>query len=297
MTALRGIHSRPAPPSAAQVAALPGAIRRLRGEGPVVASVIIPLNAQGDLDHVIALLCDLGRYDGQNRVEIIVVLNNYPDEEEPGHKSDLEGLGVRVIAIPNVRRRGYAVPLTARMAGVHEADASATIHLDADCRVPYPGRLIDWYVASLRTNGAAYGPVQFHSVPRTRTAEAAVALHHLSRWAKRILFRIPTTRGSSFAVNRDLMLDAWDKGQLADDLNVGPVIKARGAGVTYGSDARLTVRTSGRMYLFTWLGLVRYLRYRLRYNLRVLTVRGDAADHTGREQDPVRTYIDDRPIR
>lgn len=297
MTALRGIHSRPAPPSAAQVAALPGAIRRLRGDGPADASVIIPLNAQGDLDHVVALLCDVGRYDGQNRLEVIVVLNNYGDGEEPGHKNHLEDLGVRVISIPNVRRRGEAVSFTARIPGVRAATAAATIHFDADCRVPYPGRLIDWYIDSLRDNGAAYGPVRFHSVPPGRTAEAAVAAHHLTRWAKRMLIRIPTLRGSSYAADRDLMLTAYDGGQLADDMNVGPVIKATGAGVAYGSGERLTVRTSGRMYLFTWLGLMRYLRYRLRYNLRVIPVRQDAADHTGREHDPVRTYIDDRPIR
>jgi hypothetical protein len=50
------------------------------------------------------------------------------------------------------------------------------------------------------------------------------------------------------------------------------------------------------MYRFDWPALARYLRYRLRYNIRVIPVRADAAAKTGRDRDPVRRYVDDRPV-
>ena len=51
------------------------------------------------------------------------------------------------------------------------------------------------------------------------------------------------------------------------------------------------------MFAGGWRKLGRYLRYRLRYNLRVLPVRPGVAARTGREADPVRVYRANRPVR
>jgi hypothetical protein len=92
-----------------------------------------------------------------------------------------------------------------------------------------------------------------------------------------------------------LRLDA--EGLLADEMNVGPAARSRGARVVYSGDRRMVVRTSGRMFAGGWWKLWRYLRYRLRYNLRVLPVRPGVAARTGRERDPVRVYRANRPVR
>ena len=83
MTVLRAIHARPAPPGRTALEALPTELRRIRGTGLPDASVVIPVNAQGDVDHLMGLLADLARYDGAYRLEFIVVLNNYEPDEEP----------------------------------------------------------------------------------------------------------------------------------------------------------------------------------------------------------------------
>jgi hypothetical protein len=59
----------------------------------------------------------------------------------------------------------------------------------------------------------------------------------------------------------------------------------------------MAVLTSGRMFAGGWRKLWRYLRYRLRYNVRVLPVRPGVAARTGREHDPVREYRANRPVR
>ena len=46
-----------------------------------------------------------------------------------------------------------------------------------------------------------------------------------------------------------------------------------------------------------WRELPGYFLYRLRYNLRVLPVRQGVARRTGREHDPIRRYLDNRPVR
>jgi hypothetical protein len=300
VTVLRAIHARPAPPAPAVLEALPAELRRIRGTGLPDASVVIPVNAQGDVDHLMALLADLGRYDGAYRLEFIVVLNNYEADEEPEALASIEKTTVTVVAVPSVRRPGEAVSFTARIPGLRAAASDIAINFDSDVRVPYPTDLIDWYVAALtdrsdRVRGA-YGPVLFHSVPQGFVADVAVAIHHASRWIKRTILHIPTLRGSAYAARRQAMLDAYDERLLADDMNVGPVLARGGRAVVHDGDPRLAVRTSGRMYGFDWPTLARYLRYRLRYNLRVIPVRPDAATKTGRDRDPVRRYVDDRPV-
>jgi len=300
VTVLRAIHARPAQPSAAVLGALPAQLTRIRGTGQPDASVVIPVNAQADVDHLMALLTDLARYDGANRLEFIVVLNNYEPDKEPPGRTAIERTNVSVVAVPSVRRPGEAVSFTARIPGLRAATTDIAINFDSDVRVPYPTSLIDWYVTTLRERPervrAAYGPVLFHSVPQGFVADVAVAIHHTSRWIKRAILRIPTLRGSAYAVRRQAMLEAYDDGLLADDMNVGPVLARGDREVVHAGDPRLAVRTSGRMYRFDWPALARYLRYRLRYNIRVIPVRADAAAKTGRVRDPVRRYVDDRPV-
>jgi hypothetical protein len=93
------------------------------------------------------------------------------------------------------------------------------------------------------------------------------------------------------------MLEMYDDGLLADEMNVGPAFARRKGPVAYSGQPQLTVYTSGRMYRPGWLRIPRYFFYRLRYNLRVLRGGAGVARVTGRENDPVRRYIDNRPVR
>jgi hypothetical protein len=269
-----------------------------RAAGPD-ASIVVPVNAQGDLENVLTLLDDLGRYAGPHQFEIVLVVNNYAEDRRPSGIPALEALdGVRVLAIPSVREPGVAVAFSARIAGMRAARSPYAIHLDADCRVADPTSLLDWYVQRLHSgDGVAYTRVRYHSVRRRPSIYARIAVHHAARWVKRALLRIPTTRGSSYAVHVPMLLRLHAEGLLADELNVGPAARSRGARVTYSGDRRTVVRTSGRMFQGGWRRLWRYLRYRLRYNLRVLPVRPGVAARTGRERDPVRVYRANRPVR
>jgi Glycosyltransferase like family 2 len=263
------------------------------------ASIVVPVNAQGDLENVLTLLGDIGRYAGPHVFEIVLVVNNYPEDRPPLAIPALEARdGVRVVAVPSVREPGVAVAFSARMAGMRAARTPYAIHLDADCRVPDPTTLLDWYVQRLHGGDAvAYTCVRYHSVRGRPSVYARIAIHHAARWTKRVLLRVPTTRGSSYAVHVPTLLRLYDEGLLADEMNVGPAAKSRGARVVYSGDRRTVVLTSGRMFAGGWRKLWRYLRYRLRYNLRVLPVRPGVAERTGRERDPVRIYRANRPVR
>jgi hypothetical protein len=263
------------------------------------ASIVVPVNAQGDLENVLTLLDDLGRYAGPHDFEIVLVVNNYAEGRPPPGIAALEALGgVRVLALSSVREPGVAVAFSARIAGMRAARSPYAIHLDADCRVADPTSLLDWYVARLHGgDGVAYTRVRHHSVRRRPSVYARIAIHHTARWVKRVLLGIPTTRGSSYAVHVPLILRLHAEGLLADELNVGPAARRRGARVVYCGNRRMVVRTSGRMFAGGWRKLWRYLRYRLHYNLRVLPVRPGVAARTGRERDPVRVYRANRPVR
>lgn len=263
------------------------------------ASIVVPVNAQGDLGNVLTLLDDLGRYAGPHEFETVLVVNNFAQERRPPEIAALEALeGVRVLAVPSVRERGVAVALSARIAGMREAATPYAIHLDADCRVPDPTSLLDWYVHRLHCgDGVAYTRVRYHSVRRRPSIYARIAIHHAARWSKRVLLRIPTTRGSSYAVHVPTLMRLHADGLVADEMNVGPAARSRGARVVYSGDRRMVVRTSGRMFAGGWWKLWRYLRYRLHYNVRVLPVRPGVAARTGRERDPVRVYRANRPVR
>ncbi|HLB49839.1 MAG TPA: glycosyltransferase [Anaerolineales bacterium] len=263
---------------------------------PPDASIVIPVNAQGDLENVLHILVDITRYTGTHSLEIILVINNYPPEAPPSEVETYRSLGLKVVSIPNVRRPGEAVGFTARLHGVQAAASEMAILFDADCRLPHPTALIDWYVHQFKAGAqAAYTHVDYYNLRGHWSIRARILIHHLARWIKRFVLRIPTTRGSNYAVHRSLMLDLYDKGILADELNVGPAFKSVGGRVAYSGSKELIVLTSGRMFTGGWRKMLRYLRYRLLYNLRVLPVRLNVARYTKRERDPVRTYINNQP--
>lgn len=273
---------------------------RLRGNPdlPPEAAIVIPVNAQGDLENVLRVLGGITQYSGKHSLEVILVINNYPPDEPPPEIKTYGALGLKVVSIPNVRRPGEAVGFTARIPGIRAASSENIILFDADCRIPNPSALIDWYIRQFKAGAqAAYTHVGYYDLRPGFSIRLRILIHHLARWGKRMILRIPTTRGSNYAVNRSLMLELYDKGMLADEMNVGPTFKSVGGRVVYSGSRKLVVLTSGRMFTSGWLKIFRYFRYRLRYNLRVLPVRPDAARYTKRENDPARKYINNRPVK
>ena len=258
---------------------------------PPDASIVVPVNAKGDLENARRLLADLARYNGPHTFETILVVNNYDGDPAP-QVAEYEATGARVLSLPRVERRiGEAIAFSVRLPGVRAAEASWIILFDADCRIPDATALLDWYVARGRSGvGVAYTHVDFYDLLPARSVRVKVRMHHVARWVKRALLRLPTTRGSNYAVRRELMLDLYEAGLLADDLNVGPAAKARGEAIVYSGERSLTVLTSGRMFRAGWLRIVTYFWYRLRYNLRVLPVRSDVSSRTGRDRQSADRY-------
>lgn len=260
-------------------------------------SVVVPVNAQGDLQNVRKLLADVAAYEGPHFYETILVVNNFPEGLTPPEVDELREIATEVLAIPSVRRPGEAVGFSARIPGVRAASSEYVILFDADCRIPNATALLNWYVEQFRNGAvAAYTPVAYYDYEDAVSLRLRFAIHHAARWVKRRVFGIPTTRGSNYAVERGAMLDLYGRDLLADEMNVGPTMKKLKGRVAYSGEDRLKVLTSGRMFRPGWLVILPYLLYRLRYNLRVLPVRRGVAEHTGRENDPVRRYEDNRPV-
>jgi hypothetical protein len=258
-------------------------IVRLRGrsEQPPDASIVIPVNAQGDLRTALKPLGDIVRYIGQYRVEIILVINNFPAANPPVEIEQFRELGVQVVAAPSARRPGEVVIISARALGVQAVRSNITIHFDADCRIADINALLDWYIQSL-TSGAqlAYSQVDFYETRGLFSIRIKMAIHHTVRWIKRHLLGIPTTRGSNYAIDRSLFLQLYEAGKLSVDLQVGPAAKLAGARIVYSSQPSLTVYTSGRKFRGGWTRLFRMLRYRFRYNLGAIPTRHRSVTRT-----------------
>lgn len=250
---------------------------RLRGDplSPPSASVVLPVNAQADLGTALRLLADAARYAGPHALELVVVVNNYQPESPPAEIDTFAELGARVLAVPDVRRPGETTAaFSARVPGIRAAASENLLLFDADCRIPNPTGLFDWYVGELEQGAdVAYTHVGYHELRPRASVKARIFAHHAARWAKRVLLRTPTTRGSNYAVRRSAFLRAYETGLLAEDLNVGPAVKAHGGRVVYSGARDLVVLTSGRRFRGGWWKLARYLRYRLRYNVRMVPVR------------------------
>jgi hypothetical protein len=259
-------------------------LARLRGDpaSPPDASIVVPVNAQADLETVLGVLGDVAAYVGERSFEVVLVINNYPVDEPPPETERYAGAGMRVVAVPNVWREGEAVCLTARVPGARAAASERLILFDADCRIPEPSRLLDWYVHQFERGAkAAYTRVGHYELRPLWSVRARIAAHHLARWTKRVILRVPTTRGSNYAVDRALFLRLYERGLLIDDLNVGPAVKSAGGHVAYSGARGLDVLTSGRKFHGGWRKLAHYLRYRLLYNVRVL--QAHASDRKGRD--------------
>jgi hypothetical protein len=259
-------------------------LARLRGDtaSPPDASVVVPVNAQADLETVLGVVGKVAGYHGERSFEVVLVINNYPPGEPPPEIEAYAGAGMRVVAVPSVWREGEAVCLTARVPGARAAFSERVILFDADCLILNPTRVLDWYVEQFERGAqAAYTHVGYYDLRPLWSVRTRIAAHHLARWAKRVILRIPTTRGSNYAVDRSVFLRLYERGLLVDDLNVGPAVKAAGGRVAYSRARSLRVLTSGRKFRGGWRKLARYLRYRLLYNVRVLQVR--AGDRKGGE--------------
>ena len=279
------------PIAAGRLEQLGAELGRVRGERalPPDASIAIPVNAQADLENVLVVLSDIARYRGQRTFEVVLVINNYPADDPPGEIATYAAAGMRVVWVPNVWRAGEAVCLSARVPGIRAAEAERVILFDADCRIPEPTLLLDWYVDRFRSGAqVAYTRVGHYDLRPLWSVRARMAAHHVSRWVKRVLLRIPTTRGSNYGVDRAAFLRAYEGGLLTDDLNVGPAVKAAGGRVVYAGAPRLQVLTSGRKFRGGWRKLARYLRYRLLYNVRVLRAHANKRARKPYHQRPLR---------
>lgn len=276
-------------------------LQRIRGDVNLSpdATIVIPVNAQGDLEKVLHILADLSSYTGKHTLEIVLILNNYPPQEPPLEAVVYRIDGIRIVSEPDIRRFGVETPIAARMLGVETAVSDTVILFDADCRIINATRLIDWYMKQFQSGTTlAYTHVDYYELADHWSIALRIRVHHLARWLKRVLFRIPTVRGSNYAVDRQAMTTLYRDGYLAADLNVGLAFKSNGAKIVYSNARDLWVLTSGRM--FTPRGfyrLYRYFKYRLGYNLRVLPARRDAHRYTGRDYQPVRRYVNGKPVQ
>jgi hypothetical protein len=250
-------------------------ISQMRGDSarPPDASIIIPVNAQKDMVPLERVLSDLRRYPGGSRIEIILVINNYSMEEPPGEIRTYERAGFQVISIPRINHHG-GVALAARIPGVRLAHSEKIILFDADVRVPNPGALIDWYVNRLQDGyDLAYTHVDYTDLPPGISVKARMFVHHASRWIKRNLLRIPTSRGSNYAIRREVMLDLFAQGRIPYDLYVGPAVKSIGGHIAYSGAKKLVVLTSGRFFDPGWKVLFAYLVWRTGYYFRILKMK------------------------
>lgn len=262
---------------------LRGRLTRLRQDPalPPEASIVIPVDAARDLENVLRIVGDISHYAGGHSLEVLLVVNNYHPGQVPAIVAAYRRLGLRVVCVPDVRRPGEPPGFTGRFLGLRHLASDIGILFDADCRVPDATALLDWYIAQFAAGAdVAYTHVGFHSYRAIPSIRAQIVTHHTARWVKREVLRRPTTRGSNYAVRRDVALQRYDEGYLADEMNVGPTIKALGGKVGYSGARDLIVLTSGRMFVGGWRHLARYLIYRLGYNARVLPVRRGVARYT-----------------
>lgn len=264
-------------------ASLKEKIDKMRGDPavPPDASIVIPVNAQKDLIPLQRLLSDLTSYSGNKRVEIILVINNYPAHEPPEEIRAYQDVGIQVVGVPHIEHHG-GIAMAARIPGVRLAQSQIILLFDADCHIPNPGALIDWYIARLQEGyDLAYTHVDYTDLPPGISVKARIVVHHASRWFKRNILRIPTSRGSNYAIRRDLILDLFSQGRIPYDIHVGPVIKSMGGRIAYSSAKELRVLTSGRFFDPGWNVLFQYLVWRTGYYFRILKLKPKRAgqDH------------------
>ena len=245
--------------------------QRLRGDShlPPRASIVIPVNAQKDLSRVLSLASDLATYQGSQPIEIILVVNNYSENNPPEEIRTYQQLGFKVLGIEKVTYRG-GVALAARIPGIELAQSDIVLLFDADCRIPNPTALLDWYIDQLNSGAdLAYTHVDYFDLPAGFVIKIRMFVHHASRWYKRVLLGIPTSRGSNYAMKRKLMLELFAEERVNYDIQIGPVVKALGKRIAYSGAKEHVVLTSGRFFSNSWKELFAYLIWRIGYYFRV----------------------------
>lgn len=237
------------------------------------ASIVVPINAQKDMSNIPRLLSDLARYSGTKRIEIILVINNYPAENPPREIGQYRAMGLTVVAVPHIEHEG-GVAIAARIPGIKVAHASRVLLFDADCRIPDPTALINWYISRFEDGfDLAYTHVDYTDLPPGISVKARMFVHHLSRWIRRTILNIPTSRGSNYAIRRELILDLFAQGRIPYDIHVGPVVKSLGGRIAYSAAKELVVLTSGRFFAPGWKVLAEYLVWRTGYYRRILKIK------------------------
>jgi hypothetical protein len=250
-------------------------LARLRGDTAVLpqGSVVIPVNAQKDQTNVFRVLSDVGGYHGKKQLEIILVVNNYPVDNPPREVELYEQIGLRVVAIPYVERKGE-IAIAARMHGIRIAQAEVVLLFDADCRIPNSTALINWYLARFEEGcDLAYTHVDFTDLPRDLAVRTRRLLHHASRWFRRSILQMPTSRGSNYAIRKQLILDLFAQGLIPYEIQVGPAVKSRGGKIVYSGARELVVLTSGRTFSQGWKPLISYMIWRLGIYRRILKMK------------------------
>jgi hypothetical protein len=246
-------------------------LESMRGDPAVRphASIVIPVNAQKDLENILGLTTDISRYAGANTLELILVVNNYPIDRPPAELEVYRQIGISVLAIPKIDHKG-AIAIAARIPGIEISASEIELLFDADCRIPNPTALIDWYISKFETGAdLAYTHVDYIDLPRGISVKVRMIIHHTSRWFRRSVLGIPTTRGSNYCIKRKLMLDLFGQGLLPHDILVGPVIKSIDGKIAYSGSKELIVHTSGRFFSGGWKELFSYLKWRVGYYRRV----------------------------
>jgi len=253
-------------------------ILRLRGDPalPPEASVVIPVNAQKDLINVLQIIRDIAAYQGKHRLEIVLVINNYPLNSPPKEIEEYRTLDLVVLSIPKLLVPRETI-FSARIPGIRAASSEKTIHFDADCRVPHATDLIEWYIEQF-DGGAqlAYTYVGYYDLPTSPSAKVWIKIHRAFRWFKRVVLRIPISRGSNYAIVRSMVLHLYDKGLLSYDIKVGTTIKSIGGKISYSGEKNLTVLTSGRNFRGDWKELFEYISWRMGYYRRLAPLRPEA---------------------
>ena len=255
---------------------------RLRGDPtlPPQASIVIPVNAQKDLITVFQVLSDIGKYSGNNSAEIILVVNNYPEDNLPSEVELYREICVKVVAIPKIVKTGRvaAIAQVARVPGIQIAQSEIVLLFDADCRIPHATDLIDWYISQFE-NGfdLAYTHVDYFDLPTGISVKARMLIHHSTRWFRRTVLGLPTPRGSNYAIRKRLILDLFAQGRALHELYIGPEVKKIGGRIAYSGAEKLTVFTSGRFFSGGWKELFSYLAWRIGFYKRILNTRSKAA--------------------
>jgi len=156
-----------------------------------------------------------------------------------------------------------------------------TIHTDCDVEIPDVTAYIDWYCGKIGEGcGVAYSRVKYVDLDGRISSHAGLAIHHVTRWIKRNLFRLPTTQGN-FAIRRDLFEKLYREGRISIELQVGPSARLDREEVAYSSSKKHRILTSGRAWNIAWGELVPYFYYRLKVNLKALPAKWRKR-HSGR---------------